>query len=228
MARFFGRHPATGQPLNKKGAVPNLIHIWFLVSNPPRLIFGPKLPLYSNDGAPVWRQHGDLGQEIDVALIPFAKKFSAQINSEVFETVQHCVNEQNSPHALYHKVGGEVFVVGYPLGIAVQKVLPIWKRGSIASEPGVPIDELPLFLIDTATREGMSGSPVYARQHGFLHYENGESAVCTGPATTFLGVYSGRHGADDEFSAQVGRVWHRSAIDKIIADGVPGSYVIKP
>ena len=46
-------------------------------------------------------------------------------------------------------------------------MFPIWKRGSIASEPEIPIDGKPMFYIDTATRQGMSGAPVFAQTSGF-------------------------------------------------------------
>lgn len=32
----------------------------------------------------------------------------------------------------------------------------------------------------------------------------------------FIGVYSGRIGADDEFKAQLGKVWKKRVIDEII------------
>jgi hypothetical protein len=35
----------------------------------------------------------------------------------------------------YARVGAEVFILDFPLGLALQGVLPIWKRGSIVSEP---------------------------------------------------------------------------------------------
>jgi len=35
----------------------------------------------------------------------------------------------------YPRVAAEVFILGYPRGLTKQGVLPIWKRGSIASEP---------------------------------------------------------------------------------------------
>jgi hypothetical protein len=63
--------------------------------------------------------------------------------------------------------GMDVFVLGYPRGISGGGRFPLWKRGSIASEPDVNIDNLPMMYIDTATREGMSRAPVYAQEVGF-------------------------------------------------------------
>ena len=35
----------------------------------------------------------------------------------------------------YARVAAEVFILGYPEGLSMQGVMPVWKRGSIASEP---------------------------------------------------------------------------------------------
>ena len=60
-----------------------------------------------------------------------------------------------------YSVGSEVFVLGFPRGLRTQSNFPIWKRGTIATEPAIPRDDgAPLILIDAATRKGMSGSPV--------------------------------------------------------------------
>jgi len=54
-------------------------------------------------------------------------------------------------------------VLGYPEGMIGPGRSPIWKRGSMASEPKYNWRDKPGFLIDTATRNGMSGAPVVAR-----------------------------------------------------------------
>ena len=71
-------------------------------------------------------------------------------------------------------------------------MLPIWKRGSIASEPELPADDLPLFLVDSNTYKGMSGSPVYARTIGGYLSKQHEVFQMAARSTRFLGVYSGR------------------------------------
>jgi hypothetical protein len=48
-----------------------------------------------------------------------------------------------------------------------------------------------------------------------------------GPFSRFVGVYSGRFKGADELEAQLGRVWHRTVIDEIIAGGVRGSYELR-
>ena len=59
-----------------------------------------------------------------------------------------------------------MFVLGYPKGISGGRGFPIWKRASIATEPDIQHDGLPKLLVDTATREGMSGAPVVAIADG--------------------------------------------------------------
>ena len=125
------------------------------------------------------------------------------------------------------EIAMDVFIVGFPLGLTYQDVFPVWKRGSVATEPQLSINNLPVFLVDSTTRQGMSGSPVYLRTFGQCIHENGNVETTNGPTSRFVGVYSGRYGADDEEAAQLGRVWHQEVINEIIDGGVKGSYEIK-
>ena len=73
---------------------------------------------------------------------------------------------------------------------------------------------LPLFLVDSRTRPGQSGSPViiYA-SGGMVAMENGDSAVFGGPVERLLGVYSGR--VNDQ--SDLGFVWKVQVVIDIIA-----------
>jgi hypothetical protein len=76
---------------------------------------------------------------------------------------------------------------------------------------------LPKLYIDSATREGMSGAPVYAQESGFW-LPKGKTLPedgCFGKGYCFLGIYSGRVG-EDSFLAQLGVVWKEEAILDII------------
>jgi hypothetical protein len=56
------------------------------------------------------------------------------------------------------EIGNEVFILGYPLGFTHFVNTPIWKRGSIASEPHIETAETKFrVVIDATTRGGMSG-----------------------------------------------------------------------
>jgi hypothetical protein len=121
-------------------------------------------------------------------------------------------------------VGDDVFVLGFPLGLHGGGPFPIWKRASIASEPEIDLDGLPKLLIDTATRKGMSGSPVIAVRRGLTNPRGTSGfsdATIIGMAETFLGIYSGRVD-DDPLGAQIGIVWKASVVEEIISAGVTG------
>ena len=62
-------------------------------------------------------------------------------------------------------IGMEVFILGYPFKIA-PPAFPIWKRGSIASEPELVRMTGGYLYVDTASRPGMSGAPVIRRSVG--------------------------------------------------------------
>jgi hypothetical protein len=102
---------------------------------------------------------------------------------------------------------------------------PIWKRGSVASEPDYNWRDKPAFLIDTATREGMSGSPVIARHSSVLLTTGSDGAVendsVIGTMTKFAGIYSGRIG-EDEMGVQLGLVWKPEVLKDIVSEKTRG------
>ena len=75
-------------------------------------------------------------------------------------------------------------------------------------------------LVDTASRPGMSGSPVILRTY-FMHVtQENKITVTSGPANKFIGVYSGRLHTQDPLEAQIGMVWSATFIDEIIDGGL--------
>jgi hypothetical protein len=114
-------------------------------------------------------------------------------------------------------VADDAFVVGYPFADLTYASLPIWKRASLASEPDIDVDQLPKMLIDTATRPGLSGSPVIMQRVGIHGVTGGVITDDTiiGRIRKFVGIYSGRIG-DGEFKAQLGIVWKARVISEIV------------
>lgn len=138
-------------------------------------------------------------------------------------------------------VGGELFIVGFPFGIGAGDFLPIWKRGTIASEPNFQPNGLNMFYIDATTKPGMSGSPVFAAEsrdflklddeasRAFAEWERGEREpmdvikLLQGkepPAVRkrelrLVGVYSGRLTTHRGEDTQVGIVWKRELLDEM-------------
>lgn len=174
--------------------------------------------LEDEHGGPLWIQH-QRGQELDLAALP--------INKLPDDCISYKLPRGDETCEMAALIGMDAFILGFPKGIAHQQLLPIWKRGSIATEPQIPHEGLPVFLLDTATREGMSGAPVLLRSYSGYGKADGSSVLGTGPFTRFIGVYSGRFGADDELAVQLGRVWHRPLIDELLSTGVPGAYELR-
>lgn len=174
-----------------------------------------RFDLYDGD-RPLWIEH-PLGREVDCVAIP--------IDITAFHMFsQKALNDCDLQTDLEPIIGMDCFVVGYPLGLTGRVATPIWKKASIATEPELDHDRLPLLLVDTATRQGMSGSPVILRHSG-LHMPSGELTDDTimGTVVNILGIYSGRTG-DDELGGQLGRVWKKRVIEEIFQSGVSGTH----
>jgi hypothetical protein len=116
------------------------------------------------------------------------------------------------------QIGMDVFILGYPFG-APPPGFPVWKRGSIASEPELTQLTTDYMLVDTASRAGMSGSPVIRRSWGTHLLDNGTKVDDGQTATRFVGIYSGRLHTALRIDAQLGIVWPRRIIEEIIAGG---------
>ena len=218
---FTGRNPKTKCALHSTTHVPDHVECHFYKS---RFLDGAKtvsyipesfnFPLYYPDSRPRFFEH-HLGSEVDVAALPI------DLPEDV---TPFFLNDQDFDDRIKLYPGQDVFIIGYPLGPITGNTLPLWKRGTIASEPYVLIDGLKKLYIDTATRPGMSGSFVFAQHTGLFSPTKSEMTLGSwlGSGRTILGVYSGRIGPHD-FEAQVGIVWHREVIEellskKIIAD----------
>jgi hypothetical protein len=199
-----GRNPNTGQHLSAHAGEPDGVVVQLDLAGSFPGQRGPvALQLRDADGNPLWLQHA-MAPGVDVVALPLSNMPGA---------VLYPINEMpNNPGTV--PIGIHAFIIGYPFGISVS-TLPIWKQASVASEPSIPIGGKPCFYVDTASRPGMSGSPVILRH---------QQAI--GPPTTFIGVYSGRVGAEDELKAQLGIVWRADVVDQIIMQGRPGSTTI--
>jgi len=114
------------------------------------------------------------------------------------------------------EVTEELFIPGYPQNIQDYYVQPVWKRATIASSVQLGWNGEKKFLIDSASKSGMSGSPVlYYNSNGEVRiqgstYHFGQSAAI------LAGIYVGRLGVTKDGDPQIGTVWHRAVIDEII------------
>ncbi len=209
-AYVTGRNPITKECLDENLATPDVIVTYFRSKDNLGVCNLEKLQLYDFDN-PLWKEHPVHREAIDVVAIPiddyFVEKYS------LFP-----INNLSFDNEIKPEVSDEVFIIGYPFSEMPYIQLPIWKKGSIASEPTVNIDQLPKLYVDTATRPGLSGSPVIYQRTGIHNVDsNGQLNDDTifGRIRGFLGVYSGRIGKDEE-KAQLGIIWKAKVIDEII------------
>lgn len=216
-----GRNPLTNQLMSKTGAIPDRIAFMAFkrVSEPDsdgffELNFMPvKVELCDALSNPQWFEHPTLGQKVDIAAIDvtqFVQGFQ----------IEHA-NALESDAVLDVVASQDVFVVGFPFGLITNAPAPIWKRGSIAIDPTFNPEDLPKMLVDTATREGMSGSVVIARHiivgRDYSKKDGTKSQpVLFAKLDLVVGIYSGRHYPDLE-KAQLGIVWKRQTIEDTVS-----------
>lgn len=177
--------------------------------------------LYDDDDftKPNWFVHPDKKYLIDVIAIPLIKKEKIPSHLKFFP-----INNFSFDKKYGLEVADDLFILGYPFNLTGGAELPIWKRGTLASEPFIDMDKLPKMFVDTATRSGMSGSPVIMQRIGIHGMINGEfkDDSLIGRIRNFVGIYSGRIGADNEFKAQLGIVWKERVINEILSTKVKG------
>jgi len=207
---------------------------------------GHRVDIYGDSDAmldPVWLEHPKLGSDCDVVAIKFVKP-------ELEPPFMHTPANRISAIPIPVKPGQPAFIIGYPSSLSTGFGLPIWKSGYIASEPHYPVTlggklavhggleegrQLPAFFIDSQTRKGMSGSPVFASYTGrWSMTDPYEDVNVNDPGfwqradvalnetrMEFVGVYSGRAmgSADD---AALGLCWRTDVLEEICRSRKPG------
>lgn len=163
-----------------------------------------------DNGDPLWLVHPN-GARMDVVALPINLIGPSA-------AVDLCPVNSYTSKPLRIQIGMEVFILGYPFGMAPPG-FPVWKRGTIATEPDLVRMTTGYYLVDTASRPGMSGAPVILRSWSNDFVEGNVRAFTDTPATNLIGIYSGRLNASSD-EAQIGMVWHVSYIDEIIAGNV--------
>jgi len=146
-----------------------------------------------------WLEHPTLGGAADIVAIPLEHTGNVQfypLDIELRKTDIVVVP------------GDSVSIVGFPFGLSQELGLPIWKTGTVASDFHTKRNGKPMFLVDTTSRPGMSGSPVYAVRSAAYATSTGALQVNGGsPAKKFLGVYS-----EQMLNVEVGGVWKAEAV----------------
>ncbi|MFT4044722.1 MAG: serine protease [Gordonia sp. (in: high G+C Gram-positive bacteria)] len=157
---------ANGEYISKYNKCqPSKIRIHFRNTNGK--IICSDFDLITDEIEATWFEHPTFGPTVDVGVLPLSR-LSADIRGKWTEPMKHPLS-----------VTEDVFIVGYPYGKKGGANLPIWVRGTIATEPDVAYNDQPAFLVDARTRAGQSGSPVIA------HYRPGTMVPHPQPGVLF-------------------------------------------
>lgn len=210
-----GIHPDTEQRLSDHAGIPDTIVLTLQFSRKPMQWKQFQINLYEDKNLekPGWFVHPKHGKKIDVVALELEIP-------EQFDGILRPINK--IPFADFTpRVADEIYILGFPIGMKGGGSLPIWKRGSIATEPDISYDGLPKLLVDTASISGMSGSPVIWRRNG-LHHRGTKLANDSlfGEIQGFVGVYSGRVPRKSKNDAQLGIVWKSNVISEVINGGI--------
>ena len=237
-----GRNPVDRKVLHSKGAIPDQIRFHVACLGPAlvhqgervmKVYFKPMSVDLESDGKPVWTETGRPEYLDDVALIMLNQRIEELTNDYIglahieagllSISWDHSANapvEATAAQHFYPPVGHDVFILGYPSGLRNTGLVPIWKRGSIASEPSFPLSISGtnydnLLYVDALTKDGMSGAPVICFQNlNEVFFSNsGEKVQAVGNQAHLVGVYAGRQGVtQQEYEFSLGRVWKSETI----------------
>lgn len=210
---FTGKDNFTGECLSNTASVPNRIKIHHHLNGSIKVRDPIFEDIITSDFRPLWIEHPVLKDKVDVVAL---------------ELKNLTIDVPILPLNLYEEtkfsfsVTSNVSVVGFPYGLSVEN-FPIWVTGSIASDPELDFNNLPLMLINCSTRQGMSGSPVIIyRNNGLEEIEGFGTRSIHAPCWRFIGIYSGRiatrkHSAiRDNESSDLGLVWKSSVINELL------------
>ena len=189
---FSGTDPFTDAVISPLGYIPEIVRVYPSFSYPGGVTrVGPIVVTLLSEGQKRWVEDPDFNQlRTDIAAV------GVQIYVPAGQKVA-CLNDPDAGlSAVMTHVGFDCSIVGYPNNNLAGLRTPIWRRGTIASEPILPIDGKPMFLIDASTSPGFSGSPVMRRHVGPapVRQSDGTLQVMVGSivTTAFIGVYAGR------------------------------------
>lgn len=150
--------------------------------------------------------------------MPLSSTNSLGVSTAVCPIQKYLLPNENIAQHWLDSVGvtEELFIPGYPQNVQDYYAQPVWKRATIASSVQLGWNRERKFLIDSASKSGMSGSPVlYYSTNGEVRI-NGSTHHFEQDAAILAGVYVGRLGVTKEGDPQIGIVWHRLVIDEII------------
>lgn len=231
----IGRHPTYIKAKLSTYINPEKVHFTTLTH---------EIKIYKNE-APLWFEHPQLGSNCDVIAIPIER-------SPLMPEFMHKPANKISDLRVPVEPGSTAFIIGFPSSISTGFGLPVWKSGFIASEPHYDITlggqisdygglinglTLPAFFLDTLSRQGMSGSPVFCSYVGTWDMKepysdwspsdpdffNNSNIAIGGKGFEFVGIYSGRISRKED-EAALGLCWKKETIELICTEKVLGKH----
>jgi len=217
-------HVVTGYPPERLGPPKGDNIVFYLHKNAdnPSDVKQIRFPLFTKDGKPIWLSSEEF-PHADVAIIPVVASLCR--DAKVFG-----ISEEWTKGNIKVRPTSTITLIGYPYGYYDTKnQLPVWKTGSVASEPDVDFEGKPLFLVDISAFPGMSGSAAFVIAYGA--YETVEGPTTVGHVQKFLGIYASmqmlekekyleelsesRLGVIIKESLELGHIWKASLITDI-------------
>lgn len=211
-----GKNQENNMCLHAKGGLPDTLTVYFQKLDVKQGHITVDIELFENND-PAWIEHMKYGQDVDIAAI--------EIDVPEMNVANYIALNALPEVSLKQRVGLSAYIIGFPFGYQ-HLGFPVWKKASFATEPYlsklIPSDNM---LVDSASRPGMSGSPVIQREHGEVELEDGRFGRGRGNGDGFsrlVGVYSGRCHTNDPNDAQLGRVWPIELVREML-EGQPNN-----
>lgn len=206
-----GRKPFDRQPCSKTLLTPDRMSVLHNATGSRNPAWqAHTYELRTDDGLPIWFEHGMFGPRVDVVAIRLPELEGAAFYPYSLDP--------STDDDLLALVATGVSIIGFPFGEVSAGGLAIWSKGWVATDPDLSYRNLPCFLIDSRTRSGQSGSPVILFSEG-THRTASRVIMDMSVRTRLLGVYSGRISDDSD----LGYVWKTTAIREILTQGVRGN-----
>lgn len=209
----IGRVPVTNEFKDSSLRQPTALRIAYISST-----FEPRtktIPIVI-DGEPQWVEHPTYRHMLD--MVGFHLR--SGVDPHVIDTSPLAVRG----HQIQVLVPDPVVVSGFPLRLNGGAAgVPVVVQGIVATPLEADIQGLPRFLIDSRTREGISGAPVFYYPQGAQMRSTSGAAIGSGPFTAFLlGLYCGR--VDPK--ADIGYVIRSDMVREMIAGPAPGELLV--
>lgn len=164
------------------------ISLTLSLNNKP--VHGQKTTITIDNFENRWIKH----PSVDLAIFdftPFLKNPKIVRKKPYFKSLSKVHLAKNNPSIMKIASMEDIIMIGYPNGIRDDvNNLPVIRRGITATNPMLPYNGRPEFLIDAACYPGSSGSPVLIANIG--SFLNDEGLLCSGNRIALVGIlYAG-------------------------------------